>query len=114
MGIINVGKRSIVHLIGFLVIVLLVTFVLTNHYKKKEFSQEIYFIVERVEESPALRCSYYNKEGNKLLLNSYTFYAPSEIEKGDIITKKANSNQIVIYRKNSLGIDEIQRVIDIK
>lgn len=110
----NVRKRSLVYLISFLVILLLVTFILTNHYKKKEFAQEIYFIVEKVEVSPALRCFYYNEEGDKLLLNSYTFYAPSEIEKGDIITKKTNSNQIVIYRKNRLGVDEIKRVIDIK
>lgn len=110
----HVRKHSIVYLISFLGIVLLVTFILSNYYKKKETSQEIYFIVEKVVESPARRCFYYNKEGDELLLNSFTFYAPSEIQKGDIITKKANSSQIVIYRKNNLGVGEVQRIIDVK
>lgn len=107
-------KNNIFYLIIFFCIVLVATFVLNSYYGKKEFSKEIYFVVDKIEETPALRCYYYDKNGSKLILNSYTFYAPSEIQRGDIITKKANSNQLIIYRYNGSGQKEVYQTINIK
>lgn len=110
----GIFKNNVFYLIIFFCIVFLATLILNNYYSKKEFSEEIYFTVYKVEETPALRCYYYGRNGSKLILNSHIFYAPSEIQRGDIITKKANSNQLVIYRYDSSGQKEIYQTINIK
>lgn len=110
----SISKNNVFYLLAFFCVVLLVTFILNNYYSKKEFSEEIHFVVDKIEETPSLRCYYYDRNGEKLILNSYTFYAPSEIQRGDIITKKANSNQLIIYRYGSSGHKEVYQTIDIK
>lgn len=110
----NIFKSNIFYLIIFFCIVLLCTFILNNYYSRKEFSEEIYFIVDKIEETPALRCYFYDKNGERLILNTYVFYVPSEIKRGDIITKKANSNHLIIYRYDGSGQKEVFQTINIE
>lgn len=107
-------KRIIFFLIAFLCIALLITYFLNIKNRNVELNRDIYFVVDKVEITPALRCRFYDEKGNKLVLNSYTFYAPTEIKKGDIITKKINSNELIIYRVNSCGEKNIYLKVNIK
>ncbi|MHC5310899.1 hypothetical protein ACYSNM_12715 [Myroides sp. LJL116] len=110
----GIKKNEWIYLAFFFGIVILLTLVLNSYYGKKEFTQEIHFVVDKIEQTPSLRCYYYDENGDRLILNSYTFYAPSEIQKGDIITKQANSNELVIYRFGNSGEKQVFQIIKIK
>lgn len=71
-----------------------------SYYSKKEFKQKINFLIAKIEISPALRCSLYNKNGVELSLNSYTFFENQNISVNDSIAKKENSSKLFIFRKN--------------
>jgi len=99
--------KNLLYLVCFFIIVVLVTLILSNFYKRKEFTKEIYFEINKVEVSPALRCSFYNEKGEELVLNSYTFYEFNGIKSGDIIEKKSNTKELIIYRKDASGQKKI-------
>jgi|SRR5699024_2997050 len=96
-------KKAFVYITIFIVIILIASLIVSNNLKNKTISESINFKVERVEVSHSLRCYYYNEAGTKLILPGHTFFAPSKINKGDIIMKKANSSTVVIYRIDSTG-----------
>ncbi len=61
------------------------------------------FIIDKIDTNLAFRCTFYDKSGEKLPLRGYTFYLHCKIKPGDIIEKKSKSDQITIYRKDSIG-----------
>lgn len=95
-------KSQVLYILIFLSIVFIIGSLLYNYYKNLDYKNEIYFVVDKVEESPSLRCYYYDKNGRELSLSSHTFYAPTDIVKGDVIIKKANSKKLIIYRNDSI------------
>ena len=84
----------------FFICVLTVNYFAHSYYSKKEFKQKINFLIAKIEISPALRCSFYNKNGVELSLNSYTFYENQKISVNDSIAKNENSSKLLIFRKN--------------
>ena len=84
----------------FFICVLTVNYIAHYYFAKKEFNQKINFLISKIEISSALRCSFYNKNGAELSLNSYTFFAHQNIKVNDSITKNKNSSKLIIFRKN--------------
>jgi uncharacterized protein YcfL len=58
--------------------------------------------IQKIEINPALRSNLYNEKGEKLTLNSYTFYSYHNLKIGDVIKKSKNQNKIYIYRNDSV------------
>ena len=58
-----------------------------------------------MEVSHSLRCYYYNEAGTKLILPGHTFYAPSKINKGDIIFKNSSGNESIFVDLDINGKD---------
>lgn len=97
----NINK-GFLFLFGFVVVVLAISFTISHHYKKIDFSKEVYFEVSEVRTSSALRSTLYDYQGNTFALTSYTFFERHNIKEGDIIRKEANSEVLRVYRKDSL------------
>ena len=87
----------------FLISVLSISYFAHSYYLKKEFKQKINFLIAKVEVSPALRCSFYDRKGNQLNINTYTFYEFQNIISNDSIAKNENSSKLKIYRKDKNG-----------
>ncbi|MEY2703773.1 MAG: hypothetical protein RLY43_2412 [Bacteroidota bacterium] len=87
----------------FLICVLTISYFAHSYYSKKEFKQKINFLIAKVEVSPAARCRFYDKKGNQLNLNSYTFYKFQKIISNDSIAKNENSSKLKIYRQDKNG-----------
>jgi hypothetical protein len=96
-------KYKYVLVFGFFILVGIVTIVCSGYYAKEELREKIDFVVFKIHITPALRCNLYDKFGNELELNSYTFYDSSGFKVGDSIVKNSNSPTIVCYRQNSSG-----------
>lgn len=94
-------KKRIIFLVLFLGTTFLVSSIYSNYSKERQFKRKIYFEVSKVIESKSFRCYYYNKEGQELSIH-HTFYSPSQIKVGDIITKDSDSNELIIYRNDSI------------
>lgn len=84
----------------FFICILTINYFAHNYYSKKEFKQKINFLISKIEISPALRCSFFNKNGVELSLNSYTFFENQNISVNDSIAKTENSSKLFIFRKN--------------
>ncbi len=84
----------------FFICVLTVNYSVYSYYSKKEFKQKINFLIAKIEISPSMRCSFYNKNGVELCLNSYTFFEYQKISVSDSIVKNENSSKLLIFRKN--------------
>jgi hypothetical protein len=98
----NIGKKLIFIPI-FLICVLTISYFAHSYYSKKEFKQKINFLIAKVEVSPALRCSFYDRKGNELNMNSYTFFEFQKIKSNDSISKNENSSILKIYRRDKNG-----------
>lgn len=88
------------------IILILIFFIssLWGYYSKRsEYQKQIYFEVDSVKITKALRAYLYDKKGKEFFLTGITFYDFSEIKSGDIIIKEAYSDSIKAYRKDSIG-----------
>lgn len=96
-------RSSIVFLAIFVTTVVIVIVFFSIRQNKLEKEMGINFQVERVEVTPALRVSLYDKNGNKLRLQRFVFFERHGIQPNDIIVKKKGSKVLEVYRVDSLG-----------
>lgn|SRR5690554_1271158 len=96
-------KKQMVFLIGFVMIIVVLTIIFSRNQINDEKQMEINFEVNKVETTPALRSVFYNKEGDKLDLQRFVFYDFHDIKKGDIIVKDKNSEILRVYEIDSIG-----------
>ncbi|NLN26526.1 MAG: hypothetical protein GX163_12945 [Bacteroidetes bacterium] len=90
--------------VGIIIILFFIgAFIIHNVNRKGDFGSSIFFKVDSISISPALRATLYNKEKEKLKLRSYVFYDYHNIKKGDIIKKNSNSEFLEILRLDSVG-----------
>lgn len=81
----------------------MVAFIIQNENKKIEFRSPIFFEVDSIFISPALRTTLYNKDKEKLKLRSFVIYDSHKIKRGDIIRKSSNSDVLEVLRLDSAG-----------
>ncbi len=101
------NSKGLLFLFGFIALFVIITSVIFNHYKKIEFTKEIYFEVATFETSSDLKSTVYDSEGVKLMLSSYIIYKHHNIQAGDVFRKDANSEELRVYRKDRLGLEKL-------
>ncbi len=96
-------ERSATLFFSFFIIVFIVLAILSWYVNKKMFPIEINSIIHKIEVSPARRCDFYDSKGEKIKIYGYGFFASEGIKIGDKIIKKANSNELLVYRQDGKG-----------
>lgn len=94
-------KSLIIFSVVCLVAILQISYFMKDQKSSVISSEEIYFVVDKVEVSPDSTYAFYDGQGK--VFTSYTFSSTVEITKGDIIAKEANSNELTVYRFDSNG-----------
>ena len=107
-------RSSIVFFFVFNIVVVIAPLVYTNIRNHSEKYLGIYFVVKKVEITPAFRANLYDKNGNKLRVANLVFYEFDGIQPNDVIVKDSGSTILKVFRMDSLGYSKIHFKINLE
>lgn len=102
----------IIFFVVVLVAIIQISYFMNTQYTTVESRAAIHFVIDQVEITPESTYSFHDAEGKPF--TEYTFSLAKEIKKGDIISRAANSNEIIVYRVDPQGNKEVVMEVTMK
>ena len=94
------NKGNLYIIVGFFVVVISLTLIFHVCFLNDDYDKNVNFIVAKRDVRINGYCTLYDKDQNKMPIQSHTFYK-SEIYIGDSIVKAKKSMFLFVYRKKN-------------